>query len=321
MFDTLLLSNIVCQAVYLQGLNGMRDKQLDKLIKLLRESNIWCVNLGESHQISSEGWHTFSNALPTTIVTHLYVSEHFLPPNLKNAMRSHIRDNRKKHMLHCSPSNLKVINLCQLLWWNPINSNYLKQKEKKRVLLLGMWDSNDPTPGIGQGPRDTIRCNSLKEMGYQVETMDDKHDSNGPVHCSANFCDWRRMMQSMKNVWRPILCRYDCIILDYFFSPNGYANARWKDSFFNQTLMNFGELNILRPDGKIFLPNKEYVISQINAVPSLRDIYEINIVASNENPLYVATDTAYELLIQCENQLVNQNSHADNFVCLQRKVK
>jgi hypothetical protein len=67
-------------------------------------------------------WRKFCNALPHTSVTHLYVSEHTIDLALKNKMRDHIRDNRKKHNKHSSMRNLAVIERCTNMWWNPINA-------------------------------------------------------------------------------------------------------------------------------------------------------------------------------------------------------
>jgi hypothetical protein len=47
----------------------------------------------------------------------LYVSEHSIPIEMKNKMRDHIRENRKKHTLHCAFKNLHVIERCTNMWW------------------------------------------------------------------------------------------------------------------------------------------------------------------------------------------------------------
>jgi hypothetical protein len=93
------------------------NDQLLKLINLLKNKPIWCLNIGENYEISNKGWEQFCNALPLTSVTHLYVSEHVISIDLKNKMRGHIRENRKKHNLHCLFSNLKVIERCTNMWW------------------------------------------------------------------------------------------------------------------------------------------------------------------------------------------------------------
>ena len=119
---TALHSNSCCQALYFQNVSrAMKDTQIDKLIELLLVKPIWCLNLGENYQVSNEGWATFCNALPRTNVTHLYISEHVITLDLKNKIRSHIRDNRKKHDKHSNLNNLDVIERCTNMWWNPIN--------------------------------------------------------------------------------------------------------------------------------------------------------------------------------------------------------
>jgi hypothetical protein len=84
-----LHSNSVCQALYLQNLNkALKHPQLLSLIALLQHnSNIWCLNIGENYDISSDMWTHFCKNLPETNVTHLYVSEHVISVTLKNRMR------------------------------------------------------------------------------------------------------------------------------------------------------------------------------------------------------------------------------------------
>lgn len=126
-----LYDNKVCQALYLQNLNNaMHDEQLQKLTALLRKKKIWCINLGENYNISTHGWTSFCSLLPKTFITHMYVSEHTISSKLKVTMRDHIRENRKKHKLHSSVRNLKVISLCTNCWWNPINTFRHKMEAK-----------------------------------------------------------------------------------------------------------------------------------------------------------------------------------------------
>lgn len=47
---------------------------------------------------------------------HAYLSEHVITPELKNAMRDAIRDNRAKHARHKSYSNFEVIRRCTNMW-------------------------------------------------------------------------------------------------------------------------------------------------------------------------------------------------------------
>lgn len=67
-------------------------------------------------------WNYFCKMLGKTNITHLYVSEHVIDIELKNKMREIIRMNRKKHTLHCSIKNIKIIEKCTNMWWNPINA-------------------------------------------------------------------------------------------------------------------------------------------------------------------------------------------------------
>lgn len=113
-----LRKNRVCQALYVQNLGkAIEDKQLKGLLDLLKKRPIWCLNIGETYGVTAVGWRHFCKALVDTSVTHLYVSEHTIDTELKNEMRSHIRENRKKHDKHCSLKNLRVIEKCTNMWW------------------------------------------------------------------------------------------------------------------------------------------------------------------------------------------------------------
>jgi len=115
--------NTVCQAAYVQNLgSAIQDHQMTQLIQLLKRKCIWALNIGETYHVSAAMWKTFCDALPETSVTHLYVSEHTISLPLKNKMRDHIRENRKKHQKHCNVRNMPVIERVTNMWWNPINT-------------------------------------------------------------------------------------------------------------------------------------------------------------------------------------------------------
>jgi hypothetical protein len=92
--------------------------------------------------------------------------------------------------------------------------------QKPSVLLLGMVFAHQATePKRGQEFRDRVRCVALQNLGYQIYTLDDKHDDRRiDEHCRANFADTRRMMADMANKWGDDVS-FDHIVLDYFFSP------------------------------------------------------------------------------------------------------
>jgi hypothetical protein len=104
----------------------------------------------------------------------------------------------------------------------------LRKHNKPRVLLLGMYYSLETRPLRGQGFRDGVRCESLENLGYDVYTLDDKHDYGEfeiepGKHCKANFADTRRMSISIYKSWGFDIS-FDLIILDYFFSPVSLIN-------------------------------------------------------------------------------------------------
>jgi hypothetical protein len=94
------------------------------------------------------------------------------------------------------------------------------------VLLLGMVFAHTATePKRGQEFRDRVRCEAVNKLGYQVYTLDDKHeDIDIEEHCDANFADPRRMIKKMKNKWNDTI-KFNHVILDYFFSPVKFVNS------------------------------------------------------------------------------------------------
>lgn len=98
------------------------------------------------------------------------------------------------------------------------------------ALLLGMvFSHHSVEPKRGQEFRDHIRCQALRNQGYKVYTLDDKHDdSEIDEHCRANFADTRRMIASMKSKWAETNTKFNHVILDYFFSPVSILESRWE---------------------------------------------------------------------------------------------
>ena len=90
---------------------------------------------------------------------------------------------------------------------------------------MGMVFSEVQSPRRGQEYRDRVRCEGLEKHGYDVYTLDDKHDDvaiSSGRHCTANFTSERRMMKSIDSKWGSIV--FDDIMLDYFFSPVSTPN-------------------------------------------------------------------------------------------------
>ncbi|GMH62976.1 hypothetical protein TrRE_jg13484 [Triparma retinervis] len=132
--------NTSVQALYIQNFNvGMKDKQILKLVDVLKRGYIWTLNVGETYNVLPETWGFFTDQLALTNVTHMYASEHTLSKASKLRIMDTMRSNRKKHNMHCDPDNLDVIKGVTHCWWNPINAKalrpYLKDDEED---LLGV---------------------------------------------------------------------------------------------------------------------------------------------------------------------------------------
>jgi hypothetical protein len=133
----------VIQALYVQNMeDAMNDETLLALSKALEENQrIWALNVGENFRITPKGWRRFAEDLKKTGITHIYAgSETTVNDDLKIKIRDVVRDNRAKHDLHISRSNLHVIWQIGQMWWNPKNSKVVqdyKQEELANDFTLG----------------------------------------------------------------------------------------------------------------------------------------------------------------------------------------
>lgn len=175
----------------------------------------------------------------------------------------------------------------------------------EHILLLGMVYSQEMTPKRGQEYRDRVRCEALENLGFIVHTVDDKHGDH-PRHCNANFNNDRAFIKQIKEKWGQDM-QYSHIILDYFFSPVGWARERWKPKFFAATIPEIGA-KLLSPGGKIWLPNLQFVGEAIS-VNRLRVETQFTVHEIPEpllHPLYVATENATEELLLCPDNICNE---------------
>ena len=122
------------QVLYIQNFpDAMRDIQLNNLMKVLKNGNIWAINIGEASKVSRKGWERFADSLSETNITHMYASENtLLTKELKKKMMDSIRENRKKDKRHYNISNKNIIEKVTHMWFNPRHSKkYLAQYQIK----------------------------------------------------------------------------------------------------------------------------------------------------------------------------------------------
>jgi hypothetical protein len=112
----------------------MKDDQILHLLRVLQQPKcrIWCLNVGETYNVSDETWEAFTKGLARTKVTHMYASEHTITGEMKDEIRETIRLNRSKHDWHSNPNNLDIIVQCTHCWWNPINAQSLRPYLRNR---------------------------------------------------------------------------------------------------------------------------------------------------------------------------------------------
>ena len=181
--------------------------------------------------------------------------------------------------------------------------------DRKKVLLLGMVYAKPPPTRtrrgksaiLGQEYRDRIRCQAL-EKECDVFTLDDKHTPDLAIekrHCRTNFADPRRMITTLFDTWEEGIS-FDCIILDYFFLPSGWAAERWSQKFFTETLPILVEMNIIRSGGEVWLPHVSHTANMVHEHSKLlEDMYSWELVKDPLlNPLFRATEHVTNALIQ-----------------------
>eukprot|EP01038_Epipyxis_sp_PR26KG_P005631 gene5631-7777_t len=185
---------------------------------------------------------------------------------------------------------------------------------EKRALLLGMVFAEEFSPKRGQEYRDRVRCEALEKLGYNVKTLDNKHTiekAKVGCHCNASFTDVRRMLRSINDAWgeNGEKVQFDEIILDYFFSPVGWARERWSEPLFTETIPTIAKDGLLSTSGRIWLPNLNCIKEMLDDNSALLSKYYSWKEVKNplKNPLFMATnskDIEHKLLL-CPDALTN----------------
>jgi len=112
------------------------------------------------------------------------------------------------------------------------------------------------------------------------------------------------MLNSILECWGRI--EFDFIILDYFFTPAGYARDRWADKFYEITLPQLLESGVLKSRGSIFLPRLQCVEESLEAFSKkLFRYYEVIPCSAESNPLFNATELVVERLLLCPDKIIN----------------
>lgn len=139
------------------------------------------------------------------------------------------------------------------------------------------------------------------------------------------------MASSIEEIWENdnvLKNKFNTIILDYFFSPAGWARERWTEPFFGKTLPYFAESNLLKENGTIWLPHLEVVSELLEQFKDeISKYYKIiHVQNPKENPLYYATDYVANDLRKCPDNLTNltqmkpYDAYSDSpFICLKRR--
>lgn len=154
---------------------------------------------------------------------------------------------------------------------------------------------------------ETITAQDLWMTKYDVYTLDDKHkevDCLAERHCYTDFSVPRQYMRAIVETWGGgNLLGFDIICLDYFFSPSGWTEIRWNESFISKTIPDLLLNGWLNENGKIWLPNKPSIRELVDKhIDKLSEMFIIQDIADpNENPLCKASDSCHQQLLECGN--------------------
>ncbi len=144
--------------------------------------------------------------------------------------------------------------------WDTMNSTKVIPTNGK-VLLAGLFFSAElpnTNPGYGQHYRDRLRCQSLARKGFQLETMDDKHQQDDcetdhnhyNVNCSVPSAVVNELVKRHGSNYIEL---YDLIIVDYNFAPGSEYQRTW-NAFISKTIPLMYSTRLLKSGGCILLP-------------------------------------------------------------------
>lgn len=126
------------ESVQAAALNGcgkfFRNDHMQRLIRLLKHRGIWALNLGEiHHNVTSETWWSFLEAIPHTRLCHLFIEPADLRMKGLSARwfqdelgknRARLKDAPRCYSVLGDPENAEVIKEVHglLTWWGPLNA-------------------------------------------------------------------------------------------------------------------------------------------------------------------------------------------------------
>ena len=204
-------------------------------------------------------------------------------------------------------------------------------KLHKKVLLLGMVKAEEfRTNVMGQEGRDRTRIDAMEKLGWNVYTADDKHpqtqkrlnrvrhkkstklikyETELPQHCDTNFA-MRGFFNDIRTRFVPNI-KFSTIVLDYFFSPQGYVQDRWLGDFFMRTLPGFVIEDVIDAGACVWIPCIDHTANKVQEYRhEIEQVYVIDYVSDpNMNPLFYATglEETYARLLLFPEKLVNDN--------------
>ena len=142
--------------------------------------------------------------------------------------------------------------------------------------------------------------------------MDDKHASDGAYvvpgrHCHGSFTDFRRSEGGLRQLEDGHL-PFQRIMLDYYFAPSAWAETRWTQSLFSETIPRLAYYEHLASNGEIWLPHNQTTTTLIGTEltnAALHRYYHCELKTElTRQPLVQATAQVAEQMDQAKDRHV-----------------
>lgn len=154
---------IDAQVVYLNHPDMARPNEFAGLIRLLENTNIWAINLGEI-EFSPAQCHALTVALHRSQVAFMFVDAVFVGKDQIWIWKKIIRDRRRETqdapwLLSDNPAQNLVIAKCRNMWWSPMSlgRNKTKQRQMRAADLISRREAGDDRrDSVGDERRDSV---------------------------------------------------------------------------------------------------------------------------------------------------------------------
>lgn len=151
------------QVVYLNHPDMARKDEFAGLIRLLENTNVWAINLGEI-EFSPVQCKALTVALHRSQVAFMFVDALFVGKDQVCIWKKIIRERRRETqdapwLLSDDSAQNRVIAKCRNMWWSPmaLGRNKAKQRQLRAADLISRREAGDERrESVGDARRDSV---------------------------------------------------------------------------------------------------------------------------------------------------------------------